>query len=83
LYQLAQRECAATVEATAALPVLPQPVWSAAEPAAVALELGCAATLLELQRQQTRFVRWHEVGAALRRTGGLGPQQLPGGAPEP
>ena len=39
--------------------------------------------MLELQRQQSRFVRWHEVGAVLRGTGGLGDQQLPGGAPEP
>jgi hypothetical protein len=82
LYRLAQQECSSAVDKTRALPPLPQPVWSAADPAAVAPELGAEQILLELGREQARFALCHEIGSVLRRAGGLGAQQLPGAVPE-
>jgi hypothetical protein len=83
LYQLAQREAAAAVTATAELPPLPTPVWNAPEPSAVALEHGAEQTYLAMQRQQARFALCHQIGTLLRSVGGLGAQVLLlGGVPE-
>jgi hypothetical protein len=72
LYQIAQKEAAAAVQATADLPKLPDRCWSAPDPSAAAMELGAEQTYLELQRQQARFALCLQVGALLRQVGGLG-----------
>jgi hypothetical protein len=83
LYQLAQREARAAVEATAAAGKLPASCWGSPDPAAVAMEHGAEQVFVELQRQQQKFALCHQIGGLLRRVGGLGASaMLPGGVPE-
>lgn len=82
IYPKLQRVAAETVAATAALPKLPAAIWSAPDPALVAVREGHAETLKQMWVLSDRYDDCHRAGRICRQTGGLGAQTLLDAAPD-
>jgi hypothetical protein len=71
LYAKLQKVAATTVEETAALPPIPQQMWSAPNAATVAIQAGHGRTWEQLVLLATRFAKVHEAANLLVSTGGV------------